>query len=146
MPPREPQNARLDALGIGKAARIVETADGFFGRAEPAGRVDVVTHIVADVDMRALHPAFRLHLVDEIDDDLIGGEAADLLRAALARRGRDLDEPRLVELFDVRRDRPVGDVERLRKIGEVELPLLQQLVEDAETDIRIERLIQKPPV
>ena len=80
--------------------------------------------------MRALHPAFRLHLVDEIDDDLIGGEAADLLRAALPRRGRDLDEPRLVELFDVRRDRPVGDVERLRKIGEASyksLPCLKSL-------------------
>ena len=46
----------------------------------------------------------------------------------------------------MRRDRPVGDVERLRKIGEVELPLLQQLVEDTEADIRIERLIKQPPL
>ena len=108
-----------------------------------AGGKDFVVDVVPDVDVRRLDPAVGLGVAREVDDELVGGETADLAGAADARGRGDLDEARLVELADVRGDGAVGDPEALCKMGETELAVLQDLVEDADADVRIERLIDE---
>ena len=46
-----------------------------------------------------------------------------------------------MQFFHVRRDRAVGDIEALGKIGKIELAFLQQLVQDTESHIGIERFV-----
>ena len=104
----------------------------------------LVVGILPDVDARGLHPSLLMRAREKVDDDLIGGKRADLLRAADTGGRGDLDEPRRVQLFDVRGDGAVGDVEPLGKIGEIELFIFEQFLQNAEADIRIERFIQEP--
>ena len=135
VPVRHPYNTGVEALGIGKAGGIVKPAHDVLARCHAAGGVRVIVGILSDVDTRRLHPALLARAGEKIDDDLVRGERADLLRAADARGRRDLDEPRRVQFFDVRRDRAVGDIEPLGKIGEVELLVLQKLLQNAQPHV-----------
>ena len=131
----------MKALRIGKASRIIKSSDNMLTRCNTAGRMRLVIGILPDVNARGFHSSLLMGARKKINDDLICSERTNLLRAANPGRSRNLDEPCRMQFFNMCSNSTVRDIKPLGKIGKIQLFVLQQLLQDAETHIRIQRLI-----